>query len=87
MLSILTGKTDGSTEMLVGHTPYRKQMALQHREKGVVYTISYFRSPEDAERFVRMIAGWLHWTQREISTALSIVRADHAKWLAEQEAK
>lgn len=84
MLSIMTGT---NSEMWVGHTHYRKQIALQQREGGVIYTMSYFRRLEDAERFVRMLATWLSWTEANLESALKIVREDHAKWLAEQEAK
>lgn len=87
MLSLETGKCDGSSEMWLGHTWYRKGIALQHREGGVVYTMAYFRELKDAERFVRMIAGWLFWNEASLEAALKIVREDHAKWLAKQEEK
>lgn len=87
MLSLETGKRDGSSEMWLGHTHYRKQIALQHREGGVVYTMSYFRELEEAERFVRMLGSLLDWAEGTVETALKIVREDHERWLAKQEEK
>lgn len=71
-------------ELWIGHTWYRKGIAFQFRDGGVIYTMSYFRNLEEAERCVRVLADL---GQFDAEKAVRFLREDHQGWEAKQEAK